>query len=100
MEINKLPSILDSFGPNKLSKNQKEKVSQSSFGSMLKKAIGEVNQLYLKADQSVDDLSKGKEIDIHKTIIALEKADVSFQLMMQIRNKAVEAYQEIMRIQV
>lgn len=100
MEINKLPLILDSFGPNKLSKNQNGKTSQSSFGSMLKKAISEVNQLRLKADQSVDDLSKGKEIDIHKTIIALEKADVSFQLMMQIRNKAVEAYQEIMRIQV
>jgi flagellar hook-basal body complex protein FliE len=100
MEIYKSPSTLDSFGPNKLSKNQNKEISQSSFGSMLKKAISEVNELHLRADQSVDDLSKGKEIDIHKTIIALEKADVSFRLMMQIRNKAVEAYQEIMRIQV
>ena len=100
MEINRFPSILDSSGEDKLSKNLKTDTSKSSFGEILKQAVNEVNQLHLKADQSVDTLANGKEIDIHKTIIALEKADVSFQLMMQIRNKAVEAYQEIIRMQV
>ena len=70
------------------------------FGQMLKDSIAEVNRLHLEADQAIQDLAAGKATDIHKTMIAMEKAEVSFQLMMQVRNKVVAAYQEIMRMQV
>lgn len=70
------------------------------FGEALKEAINEVNDLQVKADQSINDLSTGKVKDIHETMIALQKADVSFQTLMQVRNKIVESYQEIMRTQV
>ena len=73
----------------------------SSFGDMLKEAISEVNQLSNAADAAIEtQLSSGESTDLHSTMIALEKADVSFKLMMQIRNKILEAYEEIMRMSV
>ena len=71
-----------------------------SFGETLKSAISQVNQLQNEADRATHDLAAGEEKDIHNTMIALEKAEVSFQLMMQVRNKIIAAYEEIMRMQV
>ena len=52
------------------------------------------------ADREVEKLAKMETQDIHNTMIAIEKADLSFQLMMQVRNKIISAYEEIMRMQV
>ena len=59
-----------------------------------------MNDLQQKADQAIQQLVGEGKGDLQETMIALEKADVSFRLMMQIRNKVLEAYQEIMRMQV
>ena len=73
---------------------------KEDFNSHLKNALGEVNDLQQKADQAIQELVGEGKGDLQETMIALEKADVSFRLMMQIRNKVLEAYQEIMRMQV
>jgi flagellar hook-basal body complex protein FliE len=73
---------------------------KEDFNSHLKNALGEVNDLQQKADQAIQQLVGEGKGDLQETMIALEKADVSFRLMMQIRNKVLEAYQEIMRMQV
>lgn len=73
---------------------------KEDFNAHLKNALGEVNDLQQKADQAIQQLVGEGKGDLQETMIALEKADVSFRLMMQIRNKVLEAYQEIMRIQV
>ena len=79
----------------------KQQVGQGeTFFETLKSAIGEVNKLQEDADQAVQDLATGKDKDIHNTMIALEKADVSFQLMMQVRNKIISAYETIMHMSV
>jgi flagellar hook-basal body complex protein FliE len=80
---------------------QKQKPSQNSmsFGDMLAQSLGEVNRLHIAADEAVENLAAGKEKNIHETMIALEKADVAFQLLMQVRNKIVSAYETIMRMQ-
>ena len=70
------------------------------FGNFLKGAVGEVNQLHHEADQAVEALAAGRSQDVHNTMIALQKADVSFQLLMQIRNKVVSAYETVMRMQI
>ena len=80
------------------STNPKEIQSPESFGKVLARSLNEVNQLKLEADEAINDLSAGKQKDIHQTMIAMEKADVAFQLMMQIRNKIVAAYETIMRM--
>lgn len=74
--------------------------AKGDFGVHLNKALGEVNELQQKADQAIQQLVGEGKGDLQDTMVALEKADVSFRLMMQIRNKVLEAYQEIMRMQV
>ena len=71
-----------------------------SFSEMLKNSIAESNDLKLQADKAVEDLATGRTTDIQGTILALRKADLSFRLMMEVRNKIVSAYQEVMRMQV
>lgn len=70
-----------------------------SFGEVLHNAINEVNQLQKQSSEEIQKLMTGEVNDIHTALIAVQKADLSFQTMMQIRNKIVQAYQEIMRMQ-
>jgi len=72
----------------------------SSFMDILKDSIQKVNELQVEADKAIAELATGKNRDIARTMIAVEKASIAFQMMTQIRNKIVEAYQEIMRMQV
>jgi flagellar hook-basal body complex protein FliE len=73
---------------------------KTSFGSILKDSIQEINQLQAKADQAIAKVEVENSGSIHEAMIALEKADISFRAMMQVRNKIIEAYQEVMRMQV
>ena len=68
------------------------------FAKALKGAINKVNRLDREADRSIVDLLQGKA-DIHETMVALQKADISMRLVLAIRNKVLEAYREIMRMQ-
>ena len=74
--------------------------TQVSFGQLIQQSIAEVNRLQTQADDAVQALNTGENKDIHGTLVALEKADISFQLLMQVRNKIIAAYQEIMRLQI
>src|SRR5579884_2032803 len=71
----------------------------SSFGNLLTEAIQQVNDVE-KSSQGELQKFLSNESDLHSVMIALEKADLSFQTMMQVRNKIVTAYQEIMKAQV
>ncbi len=71
-----------------------------SFGHVLGDAIAQVNSLQEQASSSIAALATGDKASLHDTMIAMEQADVSFRMMMQVRNKIVEAYQEIMRMQI
>ena len=70
----------------------------ASFGEILKQSVNEVNRLQLEADKSIEALVSGKNKDIHGTMIAISKADLAFRMTLQVRNKVIEAYQEIMRM--
>ena len=71
-----------------------------SFGKMLMDALEDVNDLQQKASQASTDLATGKIEDISQVVIAAEKAAVALQLTIQVRNKMLESYQEMMRMQV
>ena len=71
-----------------------------SFGDVLKSAISTANELQKQSDSEIQKLMTGESVDLHTTMIAVQKADLSFQMMMQVRNKIVQAYQEIMRMQI
>jgi len=91
------PSAGSAFAPGKSGKPEK---SVKSFGEILKQSVNEVTQLQNAADLSIQKLAAGNEKDIHQTMVALEKAEISFQLVMQVRNKVIAAYDEIRRMQV
>jgi flagellar hook-basal body complex protein FliE len=81
----------------RIQNNEQGKVS---FSDVLKDSIQKVTELEKEADKEVEKLVKMESQDIHNTMIAIEKADMTFQMMMQIRNKIISAYEEIMRMQV
>lgn len=71
-----------------------------AFGQVLKESLSQVNTLQHEADQAIQSLASGGTTTLHDTMLALQKAELSFKLMMQVRNKIVEAYQEVLRMQV
>lgn len=74
--------------------------NQKSFADTLKEAIGNVNQLQKAADRAAQDLATGRTDNVADVMIASEKADVALKVMIQVRNKIIDAYQEIMKMQV
>jgi flagellar hook-basal body complex protein FliE len=70
------------------------------FADYLKQALGSTNSLLTEADYLADQFASGKIDNIHQVMIAAEKADVALQFTLQIRNKILDAYNEIMRMQV
>ena len=76
-----------------------EKNAAPGFADALKGAVEEVNSRLVAADRAVAELVSGRGGNIHETMIALEKANVSFRLLTRVQGKAVAAYQEIMRMQ-
>lgn len=74
--------------------------SQQNFAQSLKDAIATVNEGQIASDKATNTLISGGDIELHDVMIASQKASVSLDLTMQVRNKAVEAYQEIMRMSV
>ena len=73
--------------------------AETEFSAILKSKVNEINQLQLDADQAITKVEMGNSGSIHDAVIALEKADLSFRKMIQVRNKILEAYQEVMRMQ-
>ena len=72
--------------------------NSDSFGEILTSSLNQVNRLQVEADSSINDLATGRQTDIHRTMIAMEKASISFEMLMQIRNKVISAYDRIMRM--
>jgi flagellar hook-basal body complex protein FliE len=72
----------------------------ASFADTLKNAVNEVNTLQKVADKKMEDLATGRAESIPDVMVAAEKADIALKLMVQVRNKIIEAYQEVMKMQV
>jgi flagellar hook-basal body complex protein FliE len=85
--------------PSPATAGQASGAREWGFVETLRGAMDEVNELQSQADAKVGSLLEGNGMDVHNAMIAVEKADLSFQLMMQVRNKIVAAYQEISRMQ-
>ena len=74
--------------------------AQKKFAGLLKDAINKVNDLQVQSDIMTEKLAKGENVELHNVMIAAEKASITLNAAIEIRNKAVEAYQEIMRMQI
>jgi flagellar hook-basal body complex protein FliE len=71
-----------------------------SFNDLLKQQLADVNALQQDAKRAVEDLAAGRRTDLESVIIATEKADVAFKMLLQVRNKVMDAYEEVKQIRV
>jgi flagellar hook-basal body complex protein FliE len=74
--------------------------AESSFAGVLGNLVQDVNAKQNIMEQSLRDLQSGQNVSLHQTMISIQEASVSFQLMVEVRNKLLESYQELMRMQV
>src|SRR5581483_122905 len=71
-----------------------------SFANVLGRMVGEVNARQVVANDAVAALQSGQNTSLHQAVIAMEEANISFQLMIEVRNKLLDSYQELMRMQI
>jgi flagellar hook-basal body complex protein FliE len=76
-----------------------ESTAPTPFGDLLTSAVGEVNQLQDQAKTVVTGLINGSGVDVHEAMISTQKASMAFELSLAVRNKAVQAYQQVMSMQ-
>lgn len=89
-------SLLNNTGIQSLEKNIDEK---KSFSDVISNAINNVNEKQINADNSIESLIKGDDITMHEVMLSMQESQLSMQLLIEVRNKMVEAYQEINKIQ-
>ncbi|MDT3764082.1 flagellar hook-basal body complex protein FliE [Priestia filamentosa] len=80
-------------------KNESASTNQS-FSNFLKDAVNKVNEAQNESDAMTTKLVNGEDVDLHNVMISSQKASVALQAAIQFRNKGIEAYQEIMRMQI
>ena len=90
------PAVLPGQVPGRMEAAQ----PGASFKDFLLQSIQEVNSMQQAADRAVEALSTGQDVNPAEVLTAVQKADIAFRLMMQIRNKIVQAYQEVQNIRV
>lgn len=93
------PAGSKNIGRGVLATTQNREKVTKPFSETLVASLQKVNKLQLEADKAIEDLAAGTK-SIHEAMLALNKADITFRLTMQIRNKIVETYKEIVRMAV
>ena len=91
---------LGSIDPRSIYASQGKAPSKADFGEQLQAAIREVDGLQTRRDSMVEEMVRGEQIEVHEIMTAAEEAQLAFELMLEVRNKLLESYQEIMRMQV
>ena len=84
---------------NPFTRSEESDSGEGGFSQIFRSSLEKINGLQHKADEQVTAVQSGRSADMIDAIVALEEADMSFQLLLQVRNKAVRAYEEIMRMQ-
>lgn len=74
--------------------------SGKTFGDFLQDSIVKVNSLQQEANIAMEKLASGESQNLHETLLAVEKAEISFKMMNQVRTKVIDAYREIMKMQI
>jgi len=77
----------------------KAKAEQAEFGALFEQAVARVEQAHRTGQEKVDRLLRGEDQELHEVVLATQRAELSFEYFMQVRNKVVQAYQEVMRMQ-
>lgn len=89
-------SILNNLN---ISNTTEEKTNGTSFSNVLSDAISKVNDSEVNANNKIESLIKGEDMEMHEVMLAMQESVLSLQALIEVRNKTVEAYQEISKLQ-
>ena len=89
-------SILNNLN---ISNTTEEKTNVTSFSNVLSDAISKVNDSEVNANNKIESLIKGEDVEMHEVMLAMQESVLSLQALIEVRNKTVEAYQEISKLQ-
>ena len=89
-------SILNNLN---ISNTTEEKTNGTSFSNVLSDAISKVNDSEVNANNKIESLIKGEDVEMHEVMLAMQESVLSLQALIEVRNKTVEAYQEICKLQ-
>lgn len=98
MKVGDIQAALNQISPD-VSVNKKAEDVTKSFEATLNDFVGNVNNLQNSANTAIDKMASGQAADVHEVMVAVEKAKVSFDLLLEIRNKMLDAYRQIMQMQ-
>jgi flagellar hook-basal body complex protein FliE len=97
-QIISIGSIGSGLSTDKTSKTQDTQKNVPSFKDTLSSFMQDVNSMQNKADESIKKMAAGEITDVHQVMTAVEEASTAFNMMMEIRNKVMDAYQEVLRM--
>lgn len=95
--INSVASVLQN---DKIVNNNKSNINKNIFDDILKQSTDEINNSLNLANVQMDNIIQGSDEDFHKYLINAQKTEISLQLTLQIRNKVIDAYKDIMKMQI
>lgn len=96
--INSVGPLQDSGSISKKPGPGALKAGDVSFKDVMKNFLSDVNEMQNKADESIQKMAAGEITDVHQVMSTVEEANTAFNMMMEIRNKVMDAYQELMRV--
>lgn len=99
MKINSFVPSREIFNNMSIGKEVEKSTSNITFGDVLKEKLHKVNESQIASEEITEKFIKGEDVEVHNVMVAAEEAKLSLQMAVQVRNKLVEAYQEINRIQ-
>jgi flagellar hook-basal body complex protein FliE len=98
-----MASLINSISPlsldNSVSNTSSTQSGTNDFFQILKETIGEINKDQQNADNALGGIATGQVKDLHQAAIAIDKAEISMKVMLEVRNKALNAYKEILKTQ-
>ncbi len=100
MDINNISNVFSNAKIDSFSESSNNKTKSINFAEMLNDAINKVNDEQINADKMGELLAEGKVDNVHEVMIASQKAELTLNLAIEIKSKILEAYKEIMRLQI
>ena len=79
--------------------NSNTNTGKNSFGNILKQSLNEVNTLQEESEKAMTDIATGQVKDLHQAALAIDRAEISMKSMLEVRNKAISSYKELLRTQ-
>ncbi len=99
-ELNAISKYQPLLQPMQSQVEKKEEVQDTKFSDTMKNFLDEVNTSQVESNELAESFVKGEDVDLHDVTIAAQKAKTSFQLLLELRNKGLDLYREVLRMQV